>query len=215
METPVSGGVIVNPPEKDGYVGNPQGPLIDTVYDLAKIVEVRFQPGNSYVVQAGVPFRLGLNLRLLETHLEDAEILFQKLATPWGESKSTFIDLGFSNGTGAVLSQTSSQLCFANVPEIFTQDGYNYTAKNEVIHKPGKYEVMARVRRSAEPNDFRLTSGGVYHHGLEVIADGSTPQKIEAQQTLKTGLKVPTRQQLAEFQTRHLTATKPKKHWWN
>ena len=172
MESPKGGGVKVIPLNQEGYVGNPAGPKIDTAYDLAQLVEVRFSPDNIYAVQVGMPFNFGLNLRLQDKYMVDAGIL-EKLFMDLGESTHTCIDLGFLNPSGAILSQNSISLCFAKAPAVFTSEGFNYVAQNEILHRVGNYKIIARARQNPEPNNFGLKSAGVYFHDLEVIAKDS------------------------------------------
>lgn len=174
-------------------------PEISDAYSLAPLLRVEILGTEPLKPVSKQRFRLNVLIGLKHQHLVDAEILrnyFKEL----GEKYSTNLEVAFLNGSHAPVIKQSKRLCFADLPEVFSEKGYVQSEDNIVLQTVGSYRIIARVADSQSPEGLVEGGRNVISAGLEVIAGKLTAGPIQMPAPTKPyhnpGIAVPSSQKI-------------------
>ncbi len=156
-------------------VGVPEAelPVISDAYSLGPYLRVEILGTDPIKPSSKQKFKLNVLLGLKQKYMVDAEFIrdhFKSL----GQDYHTTLDLALINGNGAPVLNQSVNLCFCDIPEVFSEDGYTHSDPNMLLQTVGHYKVLARVAYA--PKLDRMSEGGegVAVKGLEIIAGKNT-----------------------------------------
>ena len=169
METPETGGDSDDGAIRDGLV-------------LARYLNISINAPKS--VKSGDLFDVRISISLSKDYSEHAQQLLEYVRYHHNEFFS-FIDIGLKNlSNGQIPKESRNPLLFHQHPEIFNPNKpYVFIQPDWRTVFPGRYLVIARVRRKTDYNDFDYTlqdlkdpqkkflETGIVASPLEVVAD--------------------------------------------
>ena len=185
--------------------GDSDDGAIRTGFDLARYLDVSISAPKS--IKSGELFDVNVGISLPAEYTEHARSLLA-LADYHREKFFSYVDVGLKNRVnGQMVKEHRELLLFYKHPEIFLQDKlFIFSKRDWRTVFPGKYLIIARVRRKDRYNDFdyseedlknpqkKLLETGIVASPLEVFAEilktpiPQTPTPISLSQS--SGIKI-------------------------